>query len=99
MSIPPSDPRASPVPDEPTWRAVLASFAAMAAIPFALWAVSQPIAGTVALAGIAGLFVGTRRAYGLVRCLSDCGGFAVDLGDAIRVTVVRTPADEPNYCR
>lgn len=99
MSSPPPDPRASPVPDEPTWRAILVSYAVMVAIPLALWAVSQPVAGTVALAGLAGLFVGARRAHGLVRCLSDCGGFAVDLGDAIRVTVVQSSADEPNYCR
>lgn len=99
MSNPPSDPRASPVPDEPTWRGILVSYAAMVAVPLALWFVSQPVVGTVALAGVVGLFVGTRRAYGLVRCLSDCGGFAFDLGGAVRVTIARTSAGEPSNCR
>lgn len=95
MSIPPSQ-RARPIPDDPTWRAVLVSYAAMVAIPLALWVGSQPLVRGVALAGVVGALVGARRALELLRCLSECGGFALDLGETVRITVARNAVDDPS---
>jgi hypothetical protein len=94
MIRPPLDPRDRPLVDRPTWQSVVASYALVAAIPFLLWLVSSPVAGTVTLAAIAGLFVGGRRAHRLVRCFYDCQQFTVDLLGRARITVAQTPANE-----
>ncbi|WP_137285969.1 hypothetical protein [Halorussus salinisoli] len=70
------------------------SYVLVTAIPLLLWFVSQPLVGTVALASIAGLFVGGRRVYRLTRCFYDCQGFTFDLGGTAQITVTQIPTDE-----
>ncbi|QLG61668.1 hypothetical protein HUG12_07980 [Halorarum salinum] len=81
--------------DQPTWRSVLVSYAAMAAIPLSLWAVSRPLAAVAVLAAAAALFVGVRRAPGLARCYRECRGIAFDLGGTVRVTIAWEPTRDP----
>ncbi|WP_157971746.1 hypothetical protein [Halorussus litoreus] len=96
MSRPPLDPQDRIALRNPTWRNVLVSYAMVLAVPIALWAVSEPLAGAVVVATLAGLAVATRRAYGLVRCFRQCRGFAFDLGETARITVTQTSSDEVN---
>jgi len=96
MSRPPLDPRDRIALRNPTWRNVLVSYAMVLAVPVALWAVSQPLAGGVVVATLAGLVVAARRAYGLVRCFRQCREFAFHVGETARITVTRTPGDEVN---
>ena len=70
------------------------TYAALAAFPLLLWLASRPLAGILVLATVAGLFVGARRASKLVRCLYDCGGFAIDPGGNVRICVTRTRVDD-----
>ena len=93
MKRPPGS-RYRTVSKDPTWRSILAAYAVVAAVPVLFWAVSNPLSAVAALALVAGLRVGARRVADLVRCLRDCGGFAVDLGESVRVTVTRPPANE-----
>jgi hypothetical protein len=79
---------------EPTWRGVLVSYLSVASIPLVLWMVSQPAAGAVLLAVVAGLAAGTRRGLWLVHCLAECGGFSFDIGEQVRITVTRPGIDE-----
>ncbi|MFC4450136.1 hypothetical protein [Halorussus aquaticus] len=94
MYRPPSDSRESAIVEEYTWSDILLSYAVVAAIPAALWFVSQPLTGTVLLAVVAGLVVAARRAYELVRCFYDCPGMAFDLGGKARITVTQIPTDD-----
>ncbi|WP_227373662.1 hypothetical protein [Haladaptatus halobius] len=96
MFRPPLDPGDRPLIDQPTWRSIIVSYALMAAIPLLLWIVSQPLAGTVTLAGIAGLLVGGRRVYRLIRCFYDCQRFTFNLGGKAQITVAQIHADESN---
>lgn len=97
MLRPPLDPRDCPLIEQPTWRSILVSYALVAAVPLLLWVISQPLAGTVTLGTIAGLFVGGRRAYKLTRCFYDCQGFTFDLGGKVQITVAQiSTADEAN---
>ncbi|NHN61207.1 MULTISPECIES: hypothetical protein [Halorussus] len=93
MFTPPPSPRDRPALDRLTWTRVLVSYAVIAAIPFALWVVSRPMAGAVALASLAGLVVGARRVHALHQCFRDCRGFAFDLAGRVRVTIT-PPADD-----
>lgn len=93
MHIPPTDPRDRFATKQPTWGNVLAAYALMAAVLLLLWAVSNPLAGAIALAAIVGLSVGARRAVRLIRCFQDCREFAVDLVGNVRITVTRTSPD------
>jgi len=90
----PPDPRFRSRPKNPSWQDVLVSYALVAAVPVLFWVASNPLAGVVGLAAALALRAGARRGAALVRCLRDCGEFAVDLGEALRVTVTRPPADE-----
>ena len=94
MQRPPPDPRFRSRPKTPTWRSVIAAYAVVAALPVLFWAVSNPLAGGVGLAAALALRATARRGAKLRRCLRDCEGFAVDLGESVRVTVTRPPADE-----
>ena len=94
MQSPPPDPRFRSRPKNPTWRSILAAYAVVAAVPVLFWAVSNPLSAVAGLAIVAGLRIGARRVADLVRCLRDCGEFAVDLGESVRVTVTRPPANE-----
>jgi len=96
MSRPPLDPRDRPPIESPTWQSVLLSYGLVAVIPLLLWVVSQPVAGIVTLGGIAGLFIGGRRAYRLIRCFYNCQEFTFDLLGRARITVAQIPATEAN---
>ncbi|WP_318569718.1 hypothetical protein [Salinigranum marinum] len=45
----------------PTWNGLAAAILALAAVPLALWAVSNPLAGVVLSACLGGVVVGARR--------------------------------------
>lgn len=96
MIAPPLDPRDRPHIEQPTWRSILVSYALVAAFPLLLWGISQPLAGAVTLATLAGLFVGGRGVYKLTRCFYVCQEFTVDLGRTARITVAQIPTDEAN---
>ncbi|WP_135828279.1 hypothetical protein [Halorussus halobius] len=96
MSRPPLDPRYRSALTNPTWRHVLASYAMMVGVPVLVWAASRPLAGVAVVAALVGTAAGTRRASGLVQCFRNCEGFAFDVGDTARVTVTRSPVDDPN---
>lgn len=87
MYEPPSDPSTRTDADRLTWRRVLASYAMLAAFPLLLWAVSDPLAAGLAVAGSAGAVVTTRHARRLARCVEECRGLAVDLPGTVDVTV------------
>lgn len=95
MYRPPLAPRTRPAPAEPTWRAILATYATVAAVPVLLWLAARPLAGGVALAVAAGLLVGAGRARRLTRCVRQCRGIAFDLVGAVRITVTWDTADDP----
>ncbi|WP_226005584.1 hypothetical protein [Natrinema salinisoli] len=94
MSRPPFDPRYRPAVEQPSWERVLASYALVPALLFLLWAISQPHAAIVVLTATVALFLVARRSLGLARCLSDCGGFSVDLGGKLRITIARPQVDD-----
>lgn len=94
MSSPPLDPRYRPAIDRPSLESVLAGYALVPAFFLSLWIVSQPLTGTVVLAAIGGLFLGVRRARGLVRCFDECGGFSFDLGENVRITIAQKHTDD-----
>lgn len=94
MHKPPLDPRDRPSRTAPTWRAIFARFGVVAAVPILLWAVSQPVIATLALAAVVALGVGARRGYRLVRCFYDCESMAFDLGGKARITIRQAPTDD-----
>ena len=87
MYEPPSDPSARIDPNRLTWRRVLVSYAMMAAIPFLLWAVSDPLAAGLTVAGSAGAVVATKHARRLAHCIEECQELALDLPGTVGVTV------------
>lgn len=90
----PPDVRYHPVPSEPTWQRVLVSYTAIATVLLLLWAVSDPLASVVLLAAFAVLFAGARWTLALARCLAECGGFAFEVGERVRIRVTRScPAE------
>lgn len=93
MYQPPFDPRPSSAADAPTWRAILVRYAVVAAIPMLLWIISQPVTGILTLAAVAGMGIGARRGYGLVRCFYDCQAMVFDLGGTVRITIRQAPTD------
>jgi hypothetical protein len=68
---------------------VLLSYAVVGAVTVVLWVLSDPVAGLLVLASLAGLVVGLRRAAVLVRCLRTCGGFTVEVPGGIQVCISR----------
>jgi len=94
MFRPPLDPRDRPLVDQPTWRGVLASYGAIAAVPFLLWFLSSPLAGTAVLAGLFGATALGRSVYRLGRCFRSCRRIVFELGETARITVRQLPADE-----
>lgn len=87
MYQPSSDPRDGPLVDQPTWRGVLAAYVAIATVPLALFAVSNPLAGAGVVASLGVLAVGARRTATLVECFHECQGFAFDVAGRVRITV------------
>lgn len=94
MTRRPPNPKYRPRPKNPTWRNIVAAYAVVAAVPVLFWVASNPLAGGVGIAAALALRAGARRGAKLRRCLRDCEGFAVDLGERLRVTVTRPPANE-----
>lgn len=94
MYQPPFDPRDSSAARTPSWRGVFARYAILAAVPVALWAVSQPVTAALTLGAVAALGIVTRRGYGLARCFYDCEAMTFDLGGTARITVTQTPTDD-----
>jgi len=92
MYRPPTDPRERP---PPSWRSLLVGCVLLAAIPFLFWTVDNPIVGSLVVAAVAGLVVGVPRGVAPARCCRDCAGFALDLGDAVRITVIDPRVDDP----
>lgn len=93
MYRPPPEDRARLVPEEPSWQRVVESYALVAAFFLVLWAVSNPLVGTVVIITLAGASLVAPRAIGLVRCLSRCREITVQLGRRFRITIVRGPVD------
>lgn len=89
MTRPSRDPRQYRTPTEPTWSGIIVSTAVMLAIPLLLWIVSHPLAGAAVLTAGAGVVRGGSHAVRLRRCLHECGAFAFDLTDDVRVCVTR----------
>lgn len=58
-------------PEPISWRAVLAGVVASAAVPVVLWAVSQPLAGTVVMTLAVGLLVGATHRATVTRDFRD----------------------------
>jgi hypothetical protein len=87
MHGPSSDTSARIDPDDLTWRRVLASYAMMAVLPFALWAVSDPVGAGFALTAGAGAVVTAQHARRLARCVDECRGLAFDLPGSVDVAV------------
>jgi hypothetical protein len=94
MFTPPPDGRQHAPVTEPTAQSILVSYLLMAAIPLTLWVVSHPLVGVAGLVTALGVGLTARRAASLVRCISECGGFAVDLGERVRITVSQTRTDD-----
>ncbi|MDT3433480.1 flagellar motor protein MotB [Haloarcula sp. 1CSR25-25] len=86
MQQPPSDPGRRPGLN-PTWRRIAASYALVLAFFVLLWAISQPLAGLGALAVLAGLFVGAKRAARLRRCFYTCDALTLRPFGNVRITI------------
>lgn len=91
MFRPPLDPRQRTPSIRASWQGLLVSYAIVFAVLLLLWVIADPLPRTVFLAGIASLYIGARRTYGLIRCFYDCGGFVLDLGDRVQITVRQLP--------
>lgn len=94
MHRPSAEPRASVPQKHPTWGSILTSYATLALVPLGLWVVNQPLAATVVLAVVVGLFIGVQRVNRLARCFHDCQGLTLDLGGLARITVSQVPAED-----
>lgn len=94
MFRPPHDPHDPPRITNPTWWSILVSYALVAAIPLLLWAITNPLAGTVSLVGVAGLIIGGRHAYRLRRCFYQCQELTFRLGETAQITVTQLPTDD-----
>jgi hypothetical protein len=81
-------------PTDPTWQGIIVTTAVVLLIPLLLWAASNTLAATMALATASGIAVGGRRARRLRRCLAACGGFTLEPVGDLRVRVTRGDAAE-----
>lgn len=95
MYGPPSDPRDRPPFNHPSWRNVLTGYGLFVAFVVSLWVVTNPLIGAAVLTTVVGLSIGARPAYRLARCLSDCPEITFDLSETVRITITRTPIDDP----
>ena len=96
MIQPPHDPRDPPLIDQPTWRSILVSYVLAAVVPLLLWAISNPLAGTVTVVGVTALVIGGRHAYKLRRCFYHCQKLTFQLGETAQITVTQLPTDDAN---
>ena len=88
-------PRRHRTTTDQTWQGIIATTAAVLAVPALLWAAAHPLVAGLALSPGVGLVQGGRRAHRLRRCLANCGGFAADIGGDVRVCVTRPDAGTP----
>lgn len=95
MYEPPLDPRDSAATTTPTWKAIVARYAFVAAFPVLLWAVSNPVFAVLAGGGVAASYLGARHGYRLARCFRDCKAMTVDVAGTARITVRQVPSDDP----
>lgn len=91
----PIDSRHTNGPTDPSWRSLAVCYALIAAAALLLWSTTNPLAGVAVATGALGLFVGARKTVPLVRRLSQCGGFVLDVTDDLQICVVRPSADGP----
>lgn len=94
MFRPPHGPQDPPQITNPTWRSILVSYALVTAIPLLLWAISNPLAGTLTLAGVAGFIISGRHVYRLRRCFYQCQELTFRLGETAQITVTQLPTDD-----
>lgn len=94
MSRPPFDPRHRPAVEQPSWRGILVSYALIPVVFLSLWGISHPLTATVIIVATVCLLLTLRRTLNLARCLSNCGGFSIDLGGKIRITIARPQVDD-----
>ena len=85
-------PRRHRTTTDQTWQGIIATTAAVLAVPALLWAAANPLVAGLALSAGVGLVRGGRRAHRLRRCLANCGGFAVELAGDVWVSVTRQDA-------
>lgn len=80
MVSPPLDPRHRSATIQHGPQSLLVSYAMVIAVPLLLWVVANPLPRTVFLAVFASVSIGGFRAYRMIRCFYNCGGFVLDLG-------------------
>ena len=88
MQQPPSAPR-DRAGLNPTWRRIVASYALVPAFFLLLWAISQPLVGLGAIAALAGLVVGVKRAARLRRCFYTCDALTLRPFGRVHITIRR----------
>jgi hypothetical protein len=66
----------------------------LAATVLLLWAVTNPLFGAATVAAVVGLGLGAHRLLALARCLSECGGFTLDVGETFQICVTRPSATD-----
>ena len=96
MIQPPHDPQDPSLIDQPTWRSIFVSYALVAAVPLLLWAISNPLAGTITLVSVTALVIGGRNAYKLRHCFYHCQKLTFQLGETAQITVTQLPTDDAN---
>lgn len=96
MYRPPRDPRTTPPPDRVGWREILTGYGLVLAVPFVLFASSQPLVAGVLAASLVGVAVLTRRLLALARCYDRCGGFSLEFGERVRITVAQPGIERAN---
>jgi len=65
----------------------VASYALLLAFFVLLWTISHPLVGLSALAALAGLFIGARRAARLRRCFYTCDALTLRPFGSVRITI------------
>lgn len=94
MFRPPQSPHGTPRTGPLSTGSLLASYALLAAFPVLLWMLSNPIAGGAVLVATVSVALVARELLRLRRCFSRCGGFSLDLGKQVRVTIAQQSIDE-----
>jgi len=88
----PRDPRYAELPTEPGWQSIAVCYGMLAATVLLLWAATNPLLGAATVTAVVGL--GTRRLFALARCLSECGGFTLEVGETFQICVTRPSATD-----
>lgn len=91
---PPTTRRPRKHANDPDRRGVLAPYTALLAVPVALWAASNPLAGVGALAAAVAAHRLARAVVTGARHLAGRGTVTVQLGRVLRVTIAQPGADD-----